>query len=375
MTVKIGIGAQLRYGPRPMTDLPSLRLALRAWYLLRKRRLPWRDDPSPYRVWVSEIMLQQTQVVTVIPYFERFMLAFPTVAALASAPESDVMTLWSGLGYYRRARMLHAAAKAIVADHDGALPASLEGLTSLPGVGRYTAGAIASIAFGVRAPVLDGNVARVLARLTALRDPVDGGAGQKALWALADALVPADDPSTHNQAMMELGALVCTPRSPSCGECPWSSRCVARAERCAEELPLKKPKAAPKAVHAVAGYLLEDLASDALLLARRPADGLLGGLWELPAIELASARAAKKPALAAAFRERLGLTVEVGSHVGSVAHQFTHRTLTLEIYRVHTLAGTPTPSWYTDARFVSASTPDAVPLSTLTRKVIAAVHA
>ncbi|MFO0749566.1 MAG: A/G-specific adenine glycosylase [Myxococcota bacterium] len=256
-----------------MIEPDPLRASLRAWYLRQKRALPWRDAPTPYRVWVSEIMLQQTQVATVLPYFERFVTAFPSVERLAAADESEVMTLWSGLGYYRRARMLHAAAKVVAAEHGGQLPASVDGLAALPGIGRYTAGAIASIAFGIRAPVLDGNVARVLSRLVALPDHIDGGPGQKALWALAEALVPSDDPSTHNQAMMELGALVCTPKSPACGSCPWAGACAAHAAGSELDYPSKKPRAAPKAVFAVAGYLPEGLAGDRVLLARRPPMG------------------------------------------------------------------------------------------------------
>jgi len=370
---------------RPPDDLS---LALRAWFHLHQRRLPWRDDPSPYRVWVSEIMLQQTQVATVLPYFERFVAALPDVATLAAAPLEDVLTLWSGLGYYRRARLLHAAAREIVALHDGRLPATLDGLLTLPGVGRYTAGAIASIAYGVQAPVLDGNVMRVLARLDALEVPVDTSPAQRALWARATELVPADDPSAHNQALMELGALVCTPRAPDCPACPWSHACLAHARGIAARLPLKTPKAAPREVAVAAGLLGRTLADDAVLLARRPEDGLFGGLWELPATDLDAPRPARSPraSLARAFRDRPRLTLPVGPHLAAVTHQLTHRTLTIDVFRV-TLAPTsgtpragaddpaPRPAWYTDARWVPRSAPDAVPLSTLTRKVLAAVGA
>ncbi|MCC6621257.1 MAG: A/G-specific adenine glycosylase [Deltaproteobacteria bacterium] len=345
---------------------------------MHQRRLPWRDDPSPYRVWVSEIMLQQTQVATVIPYFERFVAAFPTVDALAAADLSDVLTLWSGLGYYRRARLLHAAAREVVDAHGGRLPSTVEGLLGLPGVGRYTAGAIASIAFSVRAPVLDGNVMRVLSRLDAVDAPVDAAATQRALWARAEALVPADDPSAHNQAMMELGALVCTPRAPDCPACPWVDACAAHARGAAHLFPKKSPKAPARAVSVVAGLLGRSLADDAVLLARRPEDGLFGGLWELPATDLEARRAPASPraALARAFRDRLGLDVDVGPHLAGLTHQLTHRTLSIDVFRVTAARGAdPRPSWYTEARWVPRSAPDAVPLSTLTRKVLAAVGA
>ncbi|MCB9732871.1 MAG: A/G-specific adenine glycosylase [Deltaproteobacteria bacterium] len=353
--------------------LETLRDGLRGWYLARRRRLPWRDEPTPYRVWLSEIMLQQTQVATVIPYFERFVATFPTVEALAAAPEEDVLALWAGLGYYRRCRALHEAAKAIVRDHGGALPASLDALLALPGVGRYTAGAIASIAFGLRAPLVDGNVARVLARLTALEPTQESAAGQKALWALADALVDPVDPSTHNQALMELGALVCSPRSPDCGACPWHDGCRARATGDPESYPRRAPKRAPTAMSAVGGLATRD--DGAMLLARRPDGGLLGGLWELPGGEHARGDGSRKDAVERWFAERLGLAVDVRSHVASVTHVFTHRRLALEIYAVDgadRLA--PRPTWYTEARWVTAGEVAALPLSRLTEKVLAAVE-
>ena len=184
----------------PLT-VALLRSKLSEWYHSRRRELPWREDPTPYRVWVSEIMLQQTQVATVIPYFERFIAAFPSIEALAEATDDEVTAQWAGLGYYRRCRHLHQAAKVVHETLDGLLPREVEQLMALPGIGRYTAGAIASIAFGVVAPVLDGNVARVLSRLIALDLEVDGGAGKRALWGTADILVDPHDPSSHNQAM------------------------------------------------------------------------------------------------------------------------------------------------------------------------------
>ena len=355
----------------------DLVLALRGWYFTRRRQLPWRDDPTPYRVWVSEIMLQQTQVVTVLPYFERFMSAFPTVEALADAPEEAVMAQWAGLGYYRRARNLHLAAKR-VAERGGVFPNTVDGLLELPGIGRYTAGAIASIAFGVKAPLLDGNVARVLSRVFSMDDPIDSSRGQKALWALAEALVPADDPSSHNQALMELGALVCSPRSPACSECPLADSCRALATGRQAELPVKARRVAPQPVSAVCGLWRD---GELALFAQRP-DGLLGGLWELPGAELEGPvpsedlEAELGPSIEKAFAERVGVVVEARRLIANVEHQFTHRSLTLSVVEVASRAAPATvpdkSAHYPRLAWRPLAEPE-LPLSTLTRKVIKAI--
>ncbi|TNF29903.1 MAG: A/G-specific adenine glycosylase [Deltaproteobacteria bacterium] len=355
---------------RSPETLAALRDALAGWYHARRRHLPWREDPTPYRVWVSEIMLQQTQVATVLPYFDRFVTAFPDVASLAAADEQDVLAMWSGLGYYRRARHLHEAARQVVAEHGGAVPSDPATLLGLKGVGRYTAAAIASIAFGVPAAVLDGNVSRVLARLVAEDRPVDAPAVQRDQWELAEALLDPTAPSAHNQAMMELGALVCAPKAPDCAGCPVAAWCAAGAAGNATDYPRKAGRTKVKPVHAVCGLVERD--DGALLVARRPDDVLLGGLWELPGAELAHARAKRREAVAAAFGARLDLAVEVGGHLGTVEHVFTHRKLTLDVYRVRgPLSEAPRPRWYTDVAWLDPAEPDAVPLSKLTRKVLA----
>ena len=213
-------------GPEPSVRLAAarrdaVRRRLLAWYATTRRDLPWRRTADPYRIWLSEAMLQQTRVETVIPYYERFLSRFPTPRALACADEQDVLRAWAGLGYYARARNLKRAAELIVRDHDGRIPSEPDALSSLPGVGRYTVGAITSIAFGKRAPVVDGNVSRVLSRLEAVRAPASAW-----LWDLAGRLVPPDAPGDFNQAVMELGATVCTPRAPSCPRCPLASSCT-----------------------------------------------------------------------------------------------------------------------------------------------------
>jgi A/G-specific adenine glycosylase len=212
---------------------------LLAWYGRAGRDLPWRRTRDPYRIWLSEVMLQQTGVETVIPYYERFLEAFPTVRALAVATAEEVVERWAGLGYYSRARNLHAAAQRVVNFNAGHFPDTLEGLMELPGVGRSTAGAILSIAFDRPGPILDGNVRRVLCRLHALKEDPRSGSGEKKLWAWAAELTPIDRPHDYAQAIMDLGATVCTPRSPECGDCPLQTCCRARSLGLEEELPLR----------------------------------------------------------------------------------------------------------------------------------------
>ncbi|MEX0744483.1 MAG: A/G-specific adenine glycosylase, partial [Phycisphaeraceae bacterium] len=269
--------------------LPRLRRALRRWYVANHRALPWRTPPNggavppdPYHVLVSEAMLQQTQVATVVAYFERFIAAFPTVEALATADEQQVLRHWQGLGYYRRARHLHAAARRIAADHAGRVPDTVDALLALPGVGRYTAGAVASIAFDRRAPILDGNVARVLARWFAVDELIDQPAGRATLWRLAERVLPQRSVGDFNQALMELGALVCTPSAPKCDTCPVASLCDAkRAERVAE-LPRRSPRKVPRAVRHVVAAVERD---GRYLFEQRPGDGLWSNMWQLPTHE------------------------------------------------------------------------------------------
>ncbi|HEX6835169.1 MAG TPA: A/G-specific adenine glycosylase [Polyangia bacterium] len=260
----------------------EMRRALVAWFRRGHRDMPWRRTRDPYAVWVSEIMLQQTRVETVTPYFERWMRRFPTVGALAEAPLDDVLSQWAGLGYYARARNLHAAARDVVAGYGGAFPSTVAGLRELRGIGDYTAGAIASIAFGEAAPIVDGNVVRVLARVDALDGAADDPALKKRVWQRAAELVACDgggDPGDFNQAMMELGATVCTPSSPGCSRCPLVASCAARAADAAAAYPAPKTKKAPRVVDAVAVLVERD---GKLLLVRRPPTGLWGGLWEPP---------------------------------------------------------------------------------------------
>ncbi|MFN0248460.1 MAG: A/G-specific adenine glycosylase [Kofleriaceae bacterium] len=267
--------------------------AVVAHYRDAKRDLPWRRTSDPYAIWVSEIMLQQTRVATVIPYWERWMTKFPTVSALASAPLDDVLAAWAGLGYYSRARNLQKGAQTVTATWAGALPRRASELREVPGIGPYTAGAIASIAFGERAPLVDGNVARVLSRVFGITDDIKSTAGTKALWsragelmtALPDAIAPGD----LNQGLMELGATLCSPADPRCLVCPLARTCVAALEGRQSELPVVAARKKESELPILARTLVWICNGDEILLARRRPDGLFGGLWELPTLELARA--------------------------------------------------------------------------------------
>jgi A/G-specific adenine glycosylase len=312
-------------------------------------------------------MLQQTRVETVIPYWERFLARFPTVSALADAPADDVLGAWAGLGYYSRARNLQRAAREVVARFGGALPSDPADLESLPGVGRYTAGAVASIAFDRPAPIVDGNVARVLARLRGIRDDVAGKAGRARLWAEAAALAEGPAPGDLNQALMELGATVCTPRAPRCLACPVSPSCVAHAEGDAEALPVKAKKAPPRAVEGVAVLLLR---GGRALAVRRPPRGLLGGLWDLPGADL---EAGERPAAGAerALRERVGLFARGVESAGAVEHVFTHRALRLHVFRAESEDGRVRRTGFDAHRWVSPAAIAKLPHGALTAKALA----
>ncbi len=308
-----------------MTPTGDIRASLLAWYDEHHRDLPWRREPTPWRVWVSEVMLQQTRVESVVGYFERFVARFPDPSTLARAPLDDVLTLWAGLGYYARARHLHRAAQQVVERHDGEVPADPDAFGALRGVGPYTRGAVQSIAFGHREPVLDGNVERVLCRLDRIQDDPRGSAPRRALWARAAELVPEVRAGDFNQALMELGAVVCTPRAPDCDDCPVALHCRARRSGDAAQLPRKPRRNQRRAVDVVSGLAHSE--EGAVWLVRRPEDGLLGGLWELPSVEGSSA-----PGDLA----QLGLFAHGEATV--VRHVFTHLEWTLHTYAAH---GTP----------------------------------
>jgi len=311
----------------------ALRAALLRHYDRWHRDLPFRRTRDPYRIWVSEIMLQQTQVATILPYYRRFLAALPTVRRLARAPLGRVLKLWEGLGYYARARNLHAAAKAVVRDHGGRLPRDREALLALPGIGRYTAGAIRSIAFGEPDPVVDGNIIRILSRLRAIGGDPGTSAAKERFWTIAAALVPKRRPGDFNQAMMEHGALVCTPRAPACGRCPIRRWCRAFALGRPGDFPARPPaRAVPRRRGVVA--LVEK--SGRVLVVRRPKTGLLGGLWELPWVERRRGEGVAAAARRAA-RERAGAAVAPGAVLPAADHAFSHFRLTLTPVRCRVL--------------------------------------
>lgn len=344
-------------------DPRELRDPLVRWYAASRRDLPWRQTRDPYAIWLSEIMLQQTRVDTVIPYYQRFLQSFPTVRALAAAELQDVLSAWSGLGYYRRARALHHAAGEVVERYGGVLPDNAEQLATLSGIGRYTAGAIASIAFGERAPIVDGNVTRVLARVYGIDDDASAPATKRRLWQLAEALVPEREPGELNQALMELGAMVCTPKAPRCAICPVSIACVGRARGDQESLPRKKPKRSPRTVRLVS--VVAACGAD-LLLARRLPSGLFGGLWEPPMV------AGDSVALARPSLGELGVSRRAKlCDAGTVRHVLTHRVMEIRVQRGHARRPWKLPATgglvYEEVAWRRA---DDVPLSTLARKVM-----
>lgn len=322
--------------------------------------MPWRRTRDPYPVWLSEVMLQQTQVATARPYYDAFLTRFPTLAALARATPAQVLGAWAGLGYYRRARHLHEAARTVMREHGGRVPDDPEAFGRLPGVGRYTRGAVLSICFDRPLPVLDGNVARVLARLYAVPAAIRDPRGAKRLWALATALVPMRRPGDWNQAVMELGATICTPRSPDCGRCPVRKSCRALALGQVEQYP---PAARRRATETVRRAVALITRGGRVLMTRREG-ALLGGLWEPPGVELpdgVTPARVLRPALT-----RLGLAARLEPAGRSVRHTITHRAITAEVWR-GTLSGTVPRR--AGLRWVDPARPG-VPLTALARKLL-----
>ncbi|RJP76011.1 MAG: A/G-specific adenine glycosylase [Candidatus Zixiibacteriota bacterium] len=332
--------------------LPRLQANLLAWYNQHRRDLPWRRTRDPYAVWVSEIMLQQTQVETVIPYYDRFLQCFPDLAALAAADLSEVLKAWEGMGYYARARHLHRAARSVVERFDGRLPEDYNTLMTLPGLGEYTAAAVASLAFGRPVPMVDANIRRVLARWIALRDdPASGAGAARIRQAARDCLYPAD-PGRWNQAVMELGALVCIPRTPRCEICPVTADCQAFQEGATREIPARRPrKAIPH--HDVTAGLISDGRGN-LLITRRPEKGLLGGLWEFPGGKQEPGESLEE-CLARELREELAIEVEVGEKFAAVDHAYSHFRITLHVFRCRWVSGEPQALGVADWKWIRPS--------------------
>ncbi len=343
----------------------SFRRRLLAWYAHHKRDLPWRKSQDPYRVWISEVMLQQTTVAAVKPYFERFLKAFPTVEKLAAADETQVLRLWEGLGYYRRARGLHAAAKQVVAEHTSQFPRDVATLQTLPGIGRYTAGAIASIAFGERAPILEANTIRLLARLLAYPDDPTKSAGQKLLWATAEEILPRTNVAEFNQALMELGSLVCTPATPKCDACPVAQNCEAFAQGLQNKIPKATAKQKFTDLREAAVVVIKN---GQVLVRQCGANERWAGLWDFPRFELSSEGPLfVRDELIAKTREQSGITIQPGNLLTTIKHGVTRYRITLDCYTAIYQSG----RLATDKalRWLMVSELTELPLSTTGRKL------
>lgn len=335
---------------------------LLSWYDAHARALPWRGIHNAYHTWVSETMLQQTRVETVLSYYERFLSRFPTVEALADAPEDEVLKLWEGLGYYRRAANLHRGAQQVMAEYGGELPQSVDTLKKISGIGEYTAGAIASIAFDQQVPAVDGNVIRVVSRVRGIRENVGVPSVRRRLQREAAALVPKTRPGDFNQAMMDLGATVCVPGTPSCEGCPVAALCDAYHAGDAEDLPELPRKNPPRNID----YDLCLLFSGNRVLMRQRTERMLQGLWVFPMLEEHHAPG-RLPGL---VRRALGLTASVPEAAGEARHVFTHQVWRMRIYLMHVKEETAPEGW----RFVTAEEMDALALPTAVEKAAAIVR-
>lgn len=331
-----------------MTDFPVKPLL--DWYQKNKRTMPWRKTSDPYRIWISEIMLQQTRVDTVIPYYNRFMDAFPAIGDLADADQQQVLKIWEGLGYYSRARNMHYAAKDVVTRLKGEFPANYSQLLKLKGIGPYTAAAISSIAFNEKQAVVDGNVIRVLSRYYGIEEDVRKTSVKKGIQQFADEIIPDGEPGDFNQAVMELGATVCTPKNPECSRCPLSSYCVAYNSAQTETIPYKSPK--KKVPHHQIGVgMITDL-NRRMLIALRPDDAMLGGLWEFPGGKQKKEESIENT-VQRELKEELGVEVNVNDKFMQLKHAYSHFKITLHAYWCTIESGTPAPNSSNGLKWVS----------------------
>ncbi|MFO8040231.1 MAG: A/G-specific adenine glycosylase [Sodalinema sp.] len=347
----------------------QLRRSLLEWYGQQGRSLPWRDQPTPYRVWISEVMLQQTQVKTVLPYFEQWMHQFRDIPSLAQADLQTVLKAWEGLGYYARARNLHRSAQQICDRHQGEFPKTYDEVLALPGIGRSTAGGILSAAFGQAYPLLDGNVKRVLARLIALPVPPAKALGQ--LWDLSAEILDDQHPRDFNQAIMDLGATCCTPKNPTCLLCPWRPFCQAYQTHQQQQLPMTESRS--PLPHKQIGVAVIWNDRQQILIDRRPDEGLLGGLWEFPGGKL-EAGESYQDCVRREIREELAIDVEVGDHLMTVTHAYSHFKVSLHVYHCRHVAGDPQPLESQEIRWVTLDELDQFPFPKANSKIIAALR-
>ena len=348
----------------------SITKTVLSWYDKHKRDLPWRHNADPYHVWVSEIMLQQTQVETVIPYYHRFLTRFPTVQSLATASQDAVLKAWENMGYYSRARNLHKAAADIVERFGGKIPDDWDDLLSLPGIGQYTAGAILSIAFGLPVPAVDANVRRVLSRLFVVQEPIDDRATAQRLWSLAEDLVPARDAGQFNQALMDLGATICTAKRPTCQVCPLKASCQAYQEGLQDRLPMTKKRGPVPHHHVTAGIITDN--KNRILIIQRPRSGLLGGLWKFPGGKQRAGESLKK-CVVRKTREELGIHIRAEKEITSAKHAYTHFRITLHAFQCTHVGGTPNAVQCTDWRWTKMNQFRRFAFSKADRKIIHAL--
>ncbi len=354
---------QHAYYPNPA----EIAAALLAWSERASRPFPWRRNRDPYLVWIAETMLQQTQITTVIPYFERWLERFPNVHALASASLDDVLKVWEGLGYYARARNLHRAARIVVEEFGGRLPSRREDLLALPGIGPYTAGAILSLAFGQDEPVVDGNVRRVLCRVFGIEEDPRRPRVERRLWDIARSLIVPGRAREINEALMDLGREVCTPRQPRCDLCPLHDLCVARVQGRQHDLPVRSPRRKVPHYTVTAGVIWNE--EGKVLLAQRPAEGLLGGLWEFPGGKVEPGETLEA-CLKRELREELDIEVEVGEPVAVVSHAYSHFRITLHAFHCRLVRGEPQAIGVADWRWVRPEEIRMYPLSRADIKVL-----
>ena len=347
----------------------ALRKALLNWYATQGRDLPWRRSRDPYAIWISEIMLQQTQVKTVMPYYERWLAAFPTVQDLAAASQQSVLKLWEGLGYYARARNLHAAAQQVVAEFEGEFPQNFAGAIALKGIGRTTAGGILSAAFNQPVAILDGNVKRVLARLVALPAPPNKALDR--LWNLSEQVLDRQHPRDFNQAFMDLGATLCTRHNPACLLCPWQAHCAAYNQNAASDFPMTESK--KPIPHKRIGVAVITDAQGKILIDRRKQEGLLGGLWEFPGGKIEPGESVEE-CVKREIMEELGIEIEVLGRLITIDHVYTHFKVTLNVFNCTHLSGDPQPLESDEVKWVTLEEIDEYPFPKANGQIIKALR-
>lgn len=347
------------------SSIPTMADRLLAWYAVHGRQLPWRGRSDPYAIWVAEIMLQQTQVGKVIPYYTRWMERFPDLTTLAIASQQEVLRLWEGLGYYSRARNLHHAAQIVRDEYNGLLPRQVHELRSLPGIGRYTAGAIASIAFGEDQPTLDGNIRRVLARVFDVRLPARSRESEQVLWDLAASNLPPGKAGKYNQALMDLGATICKPRLPDCPRCPLKDICQAYALGVQAERPVTFRKPATPHYNVTAAVIWRD---GQALIGQRPSRGLLGGLWEFPGGKLEPGEDLAS-ALYREIEEELGVGIRIDQPIGTYRHAYTHFGVTVHAFECTLLGGDPSPLHHNKIAWVLPAEMASFPMGKIDRLI------